>query len=121
MFFRPKVEGINHGSVTRRAKKDMIDVHSQKYLKAWIDKTQYAEKARDLQKDYNLLSDEMKEKVEEYVNKRLNNPSGEMIPDAEIAQAVTTKMGLDTMYQEVKRAEMEFQFFDEVIQKLKTL
>jgi hypothetical protein len=112
---------LNKKLVTKKAEAEMIDIHSQKYLKAWLDITQYGEKAASLQKDYDLLSAENKAKVEEYIDKRLKNPNGEMAPDISIAQAVATKMGLDTMQTELKKAQMEFDFFAKVIEQLKSI
>ena len=121
-FFKTtKVEGINQEAITRKAKQDMVDVHSQKYIKAWLDKIQYQEKINELTKDYDLLSPEAKERVEKFIDKRLATPQGEMVPEGEIAHAVAVRMGLDTVTQNYKNACTEFDFFEKVVKLIKTL
>lgn len=110
---------INKQFVTKDAKKEMINVHSQKYIKAWLDKIQYNEKIVDLTADYNLMSDEAKERVEKFINQRLANPEGKMIPEEEIANAVAIKLGLETVTQNYKNACTEFDFYEKIILLIK--
>jgi len=115
------VQLINKSYVTRKAKKEMIDVHSQKYIKAWLDKIQYKEKIDELTKDYNLLSPEAKQRVDSFVDRRLAQPEGEMLPEAEIQHAVAVKLGLDTVTQNYKSSCTEFDFYERIINLIKNI
>lgn len=112
---------LDKSLVTKKAKQEMIDIHSQKLIKAWLDVDQYTEKEASLQADFDLLSDDNKKRVEAFMEKRIANPQGDMLPEGDIAQAVAIKMGLDTMSGEKRKAKMEFEFFTKVIGQLKTL
>lgn len=112
---------INSKFVTKKAKEEMIDVHSQKYIKAWLDKIQFEEKIENLQKDYELLTPEAKERVEKFVDNRLANPNGQQIPEEEIAHAVAVKLGLDTCVQQLKNATVEFDFYERIITLIRNI
>ena len=106
---------------TRKARKEMIDVHSQKFIKAWLDKIQYKEKIDSLQADFDLLSPEAKERVENFIDKRLRDPEGKMVPEEEIAHAVAVRLGLDTVTQNYKNACLEYDFFMRIIDQIRNI
>jgi hypothetical protein len=112
---------INKKFVTKEAQREMVNVHSQKYIKAWLDKIQYNEKIEELTNDYNLLSEEAKERVEKFVDQRLANPEGKMVPEEEIAHAVAVKLGLDTVTQNYKNACIEFDFFEKILTLIRNI
>lgn len=112
---------INKKLVTKNAKNEMIDVHSQKYIKAWIDTIQFKEKMDSLLKDWEILSPASKERVEKFIDQRIGNPEGKMVPEDEIAAAVSVKLGMDTCAQNLRQAEMEFDFFAKVIKMVTSI
>lgn len=112
---------INKKLLTKTAKTAMIDVHSEKYIKAWIDVQQFGTKVAELEADWNILSEEAKARVQGFVDQRTANTEGKMIPEADIAQAVSTKLGLDVCKDNLKRAQLEFDFFADVIAKVQSL
>lgn len=112
---------INKKLVTKKAKQNMIDIHSEKYIKAWLDVNQYTTKVEELEKDYNMISTEVKERVEAFINQRLANPEGKMIPENDLAIAVSVKLGLDSSNQNLKQALSEFEFYGQIIQQIETI
>ena len=108
-------EKLNKSVITKSAKEEMINVHSQKYIKAWIDMEQYKEKIASFEADWALVSPEAQQRVESFIDRRLANPTGEMVPESEIAHAVSIRLGLDTVTQNYKNACNEFDFFEKVI------
>lgn len=115
----PLLSALNKSVITKKAKEEMIDVHGQKYLKAWLDRIQYTKKLDDLNKDWELVVPEARERVESFIDQRLGNPEGKMVPENEIAHAVNIRLAIDTVTQNLKNAEVEFDFFEEVILLLK--
>jgi len=112
---------INKEFVTKEAVKEMINGHSQEYIKAWLNKIQYKEKIEELQKDYDLLSPEAKERVDSFVDRRLANPEGEMVPEADLAHAVTVKIGLDTVTQNYKSSCVKFDAYEKIINLIRNI
>lgn len=107
--------------VTRQAKKEMINIHSQKYLKAWLDKDQYQEKLVSLKKEWDEIAVDVKERVENFVGERKKNPEGAIIPPEELQKAVNIKIGLDTVEDSYKHSCAEFDFFMMIIEKLQNI
>lgn len=117
----PRYKGLNKEVITKRAKEEMINVHSQKYIKAWIDTVQFKEKIEILEADWDLISPEAQARVDAFVDKRLATPEGQMVPDGDIAHAVATRLGLDTVTQSYKNACAEFKFFEDVVKLIQGL
>jgi len=112
---------INKKLITKEAKHNMLTVHGEKYIKAWIDVKQFKKTLDGLVADYDLVSPEAKQRVEEFVNQRIGNPQGQMVPAPDIANAVSLKLGIDASQGNLRTAELEFNFFADVIQQIETL
>ena len=108
-------ENLDKSVITKKAIEEMINVHSQKYIKAWIDMTQFKEKIAELEADWALVSPEAQQRVDAFIDQRLANPEGKMVPENEIAHAVNIRLGLDTVTQNFKNACNEFDFYAKVI------
>ncbi len=116
-----KLASLNYSVITRKARKEMIEVHSQKYIEAWLNEKQYREKLAELQADWELVSPEAKERVEAFIDRRLKNPEGAMLPEAEIAHAVNVRMAIDTAAQNHKNSISAFKFYEEIIKSVQQI
>ena len=107
--------------VTKKAKENMLDLHSEKYLTAWVNKIQYSEKLAALTKEWETFSEEIKTKVEDFKTKREQNPSGNMRPDPEVEYAVSVKLGIEALETNFNNACLEFDGYAEIIKLIKSV
>lgn len=108
-------------TITNKARKEMINVHSQKYIEAILNEIQYREKLEALEKDWGLLVPSVQERVEAFLDRRIANPEGAMLPESEIAYAVNVRMGIDTAKQNWKTASEAIRFYEGVVSQIKQL
>lgn len=122
LFFKKGVEnGLNLAVITKKAKEEMVNVHSQKYIEAWLNEKQYREKLKELEADWDLVAPEAKERVEAFIDRRLKNPEGAMLPEVEIAHAVNVRMAIDTATQNHKNAVSAFKFYEEIVKSVQQI
>jgi acetoin utilization deacetylase AcuC-like enzyme len=115
------INDIDKSLLSSKAIENMLTVHQEKYLAAWLNKDQHGKKIKELEAEYSVFSEPIRTRVEEFISSRKNNPSGQIFSEVELNSAVSVKIGLDAVKTDYEHACIEFDEYAKIIKQIKEI
>lgn len=110
--------GLDRKAVTRKAKKNMVDIHSEKVLKAWLDKNELERKLREVTSEVSAYSKQKIKEAEAFIKDRATNGGD---PKEGMTELVARLIGKQALEEQMRQATLQYDFFVDVVMTLKKL
>jgi hypothetical protein len=108
-------------NISQKAKESMIDIHGEKIIKAWLDKNEFQRRKLMLEGDMAGFSAEVRQAADDFVNKKRKGVAAKKMPEGKVAEAVNTIISLEAVENSLKTATKEYDFYNEVVEKIKQI
>ena len=109
---------LDRKAVTRKAKNNMVDIHSEKVLKAWLDKNELERKLREVASEIGAYSEKKIKDAEAFIKDRATNGGD---PKEGMTDLVAKLIGKKALEDQMRQATLQYDFFVDVVMTLKQL
>lgn len=109
---------LDRKAVTKKAKQNMVDIHSEKVLKSWLDMNDLERKLREIDCEIAMSSKAKVKEAEAFIKE--NSKVG-ATPQEGMTELVAKLIGKRGLGEQMRRSSLEYDFFVDVVLTLKKL
>jgi hypothetical protein len=109
---------LNRKAVTKKARNNMVDIHSEKVLKSWLDKNELERKLREVTAEIASYSKQKIKDAEGFIKARAEDGAN---PKEGMSDLVAKLIGKQALEDQMRQATLQYDFFVDVVMTLKKL